>query len=215
MTSNLQRPLQETLSIPGPSGPLEAIVETPVNATVQNVAVICHPHPLYGGTMTNKVTHMLAKSCNELGLPTVRFNYRGVGTSAGSFDDGNGETADAVAVLDWVHERWPNAGLWLGGFSFGGGVAIRAAALREVRRLITVAPAIRLVTVDETKLPQCPWLVVQGDEDELIDAADVQRWVAGLPVSPDLVMLQGVQHFFHGRMNDLRQVVLDWVRRTA
>ena len=165
--------------------------------------------------MTNKVVHMLAKSCNDLGLPAVRFNYRGVGASAGSYDEGNGETDDAVAVLDWVRDRWPDAGLWLGGFSFGGSVAIRASLRREVRRLITVAPAIQRVAVDSAKLPDCPWLLVQGDDDELVDAAETQRWVATLASPPDLVMLHGVQHFFHGRMNDLRQVVLDWVRRTS
>ncbi|HEY6642410.1 alpha/beta hydrolase [Povalibacter sp.] len=215
MTLNTPRPLIETLRIPGPAGELEAILETPPDTVAENVIVICHPHPLYGGTMTNKVVHMLAKACNELGVPSVRFNYRGVGRSAGAYAEGNGETDDAVAVLDWAHERWPDAGLWLGGFSFGGAVAIRAAVRREVRRLITVAPAIRRVAVDDGNLPQCPWLVVQGDQDELVDSADIQRWVASLSTPPELVMLEGVQHFFHGRMNDLRQVVLDWARRTA
>lgn len=214
MSLDAPRPVAETVTIAGPAGSLEAIVETPPGAAT-NVAVICHPHPQYGGTMTNKVVHMLAKACNELGLPAVRFNYRGVGASVGTYADGDGETDDAVAVLDWARERWPGAGLWLGGFSFGGAVAIRAAARRDVRRLITVAPAIRRVAVDAANLPACPWLIVQGDEDELVDAGDIQRWVAALPAPPELVMLQGVQHFFHGRMNDLRQTVLDWVRRAA
>ncbi len=215
MTSSMPRPAVETVTITGPAGSLEAIVETPAGSTARQVAVICHPHPLYGGTMTNKVVHMLAKACNDLGLPAVRFNYRGVGASAGAYAEGDGETDDAIAVLDWARERWPDADLWLGGFSFGGAVAIRAAVRRDVRRLITVAPAIRRVTVDVANLPTCPWLVVQGDADELVDAADIQRWAATLPVPPELVMLQGVQHFFHGRMNDLRQVVLDWARRTS
>jgi len=215
MTVNTPRPVAEMLTIAGPVGPLEVIVETPPGSAAENVAVICHPHPLYGGTMTNKVVHMLAKACNELGLPSVRFNYRGVGASAGAYGEGNGETDDAIAVLDWARARWPQAGLWLGGFSFGGAVAIRAAVAREVRRLITVAPAIRRVAVDNANLPACPWLLVQGDEDELVDPADIQRWVTTLPAPPELVMLQGVQHFFHGRMTDLRQVVIDWVRRTS
>jgi uncharacterized protein len=215
MSANLARPAAESVTIAGPAGSLEALLETPAGADGSRVAVICHPHPVYGGTMTNKVVHMLAKACNELGLPSVRFNYRGVGASAGTYDEGNGETDDAVAVLDWAQARWPHAGLWLGGFSFGGAVAIRAAVMREVRRLITVAPAIRRVAVDNASLPACPWLVVQGDEDELVDPADIQRWVTTLPAPPELVMLQGVQHFFHGRMTDLRQVVIDWVRRTS
>lgn len=214
MSLNTPRPATQPVTIAGPAGSLEAIVDTPPDSAATNVAVICHPHPLYGGTMTNKVAHMLAKACNDLGVPAVRFNYRGVGASAGAYAEGDGETDDAVAVLDWARERWPGAGLWLGGFSFGGAVAIRAAVRRDVRRLITVAPAIRRVAVDAANLPTCPWLIVQGDDDELVDASDIQRWVAALPAPPELVMLQGVQHFFHGRMNDLRQVVLDWVRRT-
>src|SRR6188472_4665225 len=107
-TSTPQRPLSESLFIPGPGGPLEAIVETPAEVVPQAVAVICHPHPVYGGTMTNKVVHMLAKSCNELGLAAVRFNYRGVGASEGVYAEGDGETDDAVAVLDWTRERWPS-----------------------------------------------------------------------------------------------------------
>ncbi len=214
MSLNAPRPVTQAVTIAGPAGVLEAIVDTPPDSAATQIAVICHPHPLYGGTMTNKVVHMLAKACNDLGVPAVRFNYRGVGASAGAYAEGDGETDDAIAVLDWARERWPGAGLWLGGFSFGGAVAIRAAVRRDVRRLITVAPAIRRVAVDAANLPTCPWLIVQGDDDELVDVADIQRWVATLPVPPELVMLQGVQHFFHGRMNDLRQVVLDWVRRT-
>ncbi|HKE95170.1 MAG TPA: alpha/beta fold hydrolase [Povalibacter sp.] len=215
MNSLLQRPLQENLTIPGPAGVLEAIVESPVDVPVRNVAVICHPHPLQGGTMTNKVVHMLAKACNELGLPSVRFNYRGVGASIGSYDEGNGETDDALAVLDWASERWPDAGLWLGGFSFGGAVAIRAAVQRDVRRLITVAPAIQRVAVDTTTLPTCPWLVIQGDQDELVDVSEIRSWVATLAAPPELVVLPGAGHFFHGRMNDLRSSVLGWARRAS
>ena len=205
-----QRPVTEKLFIAGPAGPLEAIIETPLNASSTEVAVICHPHPVYGGTMTNKVVHMLAKSCNELGLASVRFNYRGVGASEGNYAEGDGETDDAVAVLDWAAARWPSAGVWLAGFSFGGAVAIRAAVRRDVQRLITVAPAIDRVPVRIDHLPTCPWLLIQGDHDELVDPAHIQQWVNSLAMPPDVVMLQGVEHFFHGRMNDLRQTVLDW-----
>jgi alpha/beta superfamily hydrolase len=215
MSSNPPRPVTENVVVAGPSGPLEAIVDSPPEAVAPSVAVICHPHPLHGGTMTNKVVHMLAKACNELGLPAVRFNYRGVGASEGKYDEGNGETDDAVAVLDWVQQRWPGAGLWLGGFSFGGAVAIRAAVEREVERLITVAPAVQRVPVGADNLPTCPWLLVQGDRDELVDATQTQRWAMALRQPPEVVVMEGVEHFFHGRMNDLRTVVLDWVRRTS
>ena len=205
-----------TLQIPGPAGTLEALLDEPASlSSPQSVAVICHPHPLYGGTMTNKVVYSLAKAFNEAGIVAVRFNYRGVGASTGTYDDGNGETADALAVLEWAAQRWSGARLCLGGFSFGGAVAIRAAAARDVARLVTIAPAIRRVSVDESSLPQCPWLIVQGDQDELVDPNDIQQWAQALPESPSLVMLNGVEHFFHGRLNELRQAVVRWLIELA
>lgn len=206
----------QALTIPGPAGTLEALLDVPsAIAEPESVAVICHPHPQYGGTMTNKVVYSIARAFNEAGAPSVRFNYRGVGKSTGSYDDGNGETDDAIAVLDWVAQRWPGARLCLGGFSFGGAVAIRAATARDVTRLVTVAPAIRRVTVDEGSLPQCPWLIVQGDRDELVDPNDIQQWAQALPESPRLAVLNGVEHFFHGRLNELRQVVVQWLIELA
>jgi len=205
----------QSVAITGPAGNIEALVDIPADATASAVGVICHPHPLHGGTMTNKVVHTLAKAFNDVGAPTVRFNYRGVGASTGVYADGNGETDDALAVLDWATQRWPGAQLWLGGFSFGGAVAIRASVAFSrapgIARLVTVAPAIRRVSVDDNKLPQCPWLIVQGDRDELVDPADIQQWAQALPVHPRLAMLDGVEHFFHGRLNDLRTTVVDWL----
>src|SRR5687767_2986180 len=205
----------QSVSITGPAGNIEALLDTPAAATANAVGVICHPHPLHGGTMTNKVVHTLAKAFNDVGAPAVRFNYRGVGASAGVYDDGNGETQDALAVLDWAAQRWPGAQLWLGGFSFGGAIAIRASVASshalKITRLVTVAPAIRRVSVDSSTLPQCPWLIVQGDRDELVDPADIQQWVQALSVQPRLSMLSGVEHFFHGRLNDLRTTVVSWL----
>jgi alpha/beta superfamily hydrolase len=193
-----------------------ALLDEPIDVgSPDSIAVVCHPHPQYGGAMTNKVVYSLAKAFNEAGATAVRFNYRGVGASTGTYDDGNGETADALAVLEWAAQRWPGAKLCLGGFSFGGAVAIRAAAARDVARLVTVAPAIRRIPVDDSSLPQCPWLIVQGDQDELVDPNDIQRWAEGLTESPRLVMLNGVEHFFHGRLNDLRQVVTRWLIELA
>jgi uncharacterized protein len=211
MSAHLTRPVTERTAIAGPAGALEALLDLPAGADGARVAVICHPHPVYGGTMTNKVVHMLAKSFNEVGVPTVRFNFRGVGASAGSYDEGEGETQDTLAVIDWAVQRWPGAALWAAGFSFGGAIAIRAAAARDAQRLVTVAPAINRVPVDTATLPRCPWLIVQGDHDELVDAGDVQRWVATLPAPPQLALLAGVDHFFHGRLNELRTVVLEWL----
>ena len=215
MTASAPTPTR-TLQIPGPAGTLEALLDEPAAlSSPGSVAVVCHPHPLYGGTMTNKVVYSLAKAFNEAGATAVRFNYRGVGASTGAYDEGNGETADAQAVLDWAAQRWPGAKLWLGGFSFGGAVAIRAAATRDVIRLVTVAPAIRRVSVDPGSLPQCPWLIVQGDRDELVDPRDIQQWAQELSEAPRLAMIEGVEHFFHGRLNELRQTVVRWLLELA
>lgn len=223
MSPLIVRPIAESPAITGPAGAIEALLETPADASGAplaaigrpRIAVICHPHPLQGGTMTNKVVHMLAKACNELGVPAVRFNYRGVGASAGNYDEGNGETEDALAVVDWVRTRWPEAELWLGGFSFGGAVAIRAASQRDTQRLVTVAPAVHRIPVDASRMPTCPWLLVQGDNDELVDAGEIQQWAATLATPPRLALLPGVDHFFHGRMNELRELVIQWVKQTS
>ena len=214
MNEAVSRPHVERLSIAGPSGNLEGMLETPVDADSSHVAVICHPHPVYGGTMTNKVVHMLAKAFNELGVPAIRFNYRGVGASAGVYDEGRGETLDTLAVVHWAQARWPQARIWLGGFSFGGAVALRTAAQIQPARLVTVAPAIQRVDVTRVQLPQCPWLVVQGDADELVNAQEVQAWAQSLTPPPDFVLLSGVDHFFHGRLNELRDAVVRWIGGT-
>src|ERR1700722_3706332 len=129
----VRAPRAERLAIAGPAGKLEALIETPVSegsagGDVSAFGVVCHPHPLYGGTLDNKVVHTLARAFEERGAPTIRFNFRGVGESAGSYDEGRGETEDALAVIAFGRARWPQAALWLGGFSFRGAAAGLAAA---------------------------------------------------------------------------------------
>jgi alpha/beta superfamily hydrolase len=215
MSANLIRPTTERITIAGPAGTLEALLEIPAGADGSRVAVICHPHPVYGGTMTNKVVHMLAKAFNERGVPALRFNFRGVGASEGRYDEGEGETLDALAAIDWAVQRWPGAALWAAGFSFGGAIAVRAAVARDAQRLVTVAPAVHRFAVSGAELPRCPWLLIQGDNDELVDAGEIQRWVATLVSPPQLALLSGVDHFFHGRLNELRAVVLEWLDATG
>lgn len=199
------------ISIPGPSGVLEALLDVPADPRENYVAVICHPHPLHGGTMTNKVAHMLAKAFVSVGAPAVRFNFRGVGGSAGEYADGIGETDDAIAVIDWVQAQWPQASVLLGGFSFGGAVAIRAASRRPVAALVTVAPAVDRVDVPTAALPRCPWLVVQGEADEVVPALAVNQWLSALSTMPELVVLPDVGHYFHGTLNRLKDEVVKWV----
>jgi hypothetical protein len=190
---------------------LEAIVED-TGSDGHSYAVICHPHPLMGGTMDNKVVTTIGRALRGNGVPTLRFNFRGVGASAGAFDRGVGETADADAVASWGTSRWPGRSLVVAGFSFGGYVAWRLALQRELRCLITVAPAIQLIEGSPIAAPPCPWLIVQGDSDDVVDPAAVIRWANVLNPKPRLVVLPGVGHFFHGRLHDLQDAVSDAIR---
>jgi alpha/beta superfamily hydrolase len=205
----------------GPAGALQALIETPVpplgegDAETSHFGVVCHPHPLAGGTMDNKVVYTVARAFLDCGVPTIRFNFRGVGGSEGEFDAGAGETGDALAVIAHGRARWPRATLWLAGFSFGGGVAIRAAALAECGALVTVAPALSRTAGPAFSWPACPWLIVQGDADDVVDPAEVRSVAASVTPAPHLRMLAGAGHFFHGRLPELRQTVVQFLHETA
>ena len=201
-------PRAQPLSIAGPAGPIEALLEDPQVEPRVGFGVVCHPHPLYGGTMTNKVVHTVARSLQEQGMPTVRFNYRGVGQSAGQYDEGRGETADALAVVAWGRERWPGVPLTLAGFSFGSMVALLATPAAQPAELITVAPAVANARFSAVERPACPWLIIQGTADEVVDYAQVEAFAARFAPPPALRLLPGVDHFFNGRLPELRDVVL-------
>jgi alpha/beta superfamily hydrolase len=154
--------------------------------------------------------HSVARALNDLGLPTLRFNYRGVGASEGHYADGLGETDDALAAADWLARRYPGAPLWLAGFSFGAVVAWRAASQRPVARLVSIAPPVeRMADVIAGLRPACPWLVVQGDADDVVACAGVRDYAARLVPPPELVVLPGVDHFFHGKLSLLKTVLTE------
>jgi uncharacterized protein len=213
----MKPPRGERVRIAGPAGEIEALLEVPAEQRAADghalggFGVVCHPHPLYGGTLDNKVVYTLARAFVELGVPTIRFNFRGVGASAGRYDEGRGETADALAVIAYGRERWPGASLWLGGFSFGGAVAVRAAAQAAPERLVTVAPGITRVAMEGGASPACPWLIVQGDADDVIEPAAVLEWAARQATAPVVRLLPGAGHFFHGRLHELRATVLEFL----
>ena len=212
-------PRAENVQIGGPAGRLEAVVEDPSPGKMPPAfLVVCHPHPLHGGAMTNKVVTTLARTAHAQGVPSLRFNFRGVGASEGAFDEGRGETQDALAVVAFGRQRWPDASLWLAGFSFGGVVALRASTTRGVgivEKLVTVAPALgrNFGSVREVSVPSCPWLVVQGDADEVIDGGLVIDWAGELDPAPQLQVLPGVGHFFHGHLNTLQDAVAAFLRK--
>ena len=194
--------------IPGPAGVLEGITACPDKETRGAVAVILHPHPLYGGTLNNKVVHYLSRTCNQLGIPSLRFNFRGVGESGGVYDDGRGETEDCLAVLDWVQERRPGFDIWLAGFSFGAYVAYRSVHSHpRISHLLTVAPPVNLFDFGSLPTPTCSWTLIQGEQDELVPAARVANWVDTLPVQPRKILLPA-DHFFHGQFNAMQAALL-------
>ena len=197
--------------IEGPAGKLEVKVEEPDNPAPQApVAVLCHPHPLHGGSLTNKVVHILASTMNRLGAMAVRFNFRGVGRSEGEFDNMVGELEDLRAVVEWVRKQYPGAPLWLGGFSFGAQVALKLHAQLGAERLLVAAPPLSLYGTDDLPGIAIPWLVIQGSEDEVIDAGQVRDWVARQTDNPPrLIWLDGAGHFFHGRLNEVREAVIE------
>jgi len=202
-------PRSERFFIDGPAGKLEALLETP-NDLVEPaaVAVVCHPHPQHQGTMLNKVAHTLSRSFVQLGAPALRFNFRGVGRSEGEFADAVGEVDDAIAAMDFLRSRWPQAALWLGGFSFGAQVSLAAAQQRDVKWLVTIAPPVERMKLAEFRIPECPWLLVQGGADEVVDPRGVADWAKSLEPAPAFEWLPGVGHFFHGHLNELREIII-------
>ncbi len=209
----MKRLVEKKASIDGPAGRIEALVSEPESAPA--VAVLCHPHPQHGGTMNNKVVHTLARTLAGRGFATIRFNFRGVGESEGSYADGRGEVEDARAIIDHARQHWPGLPVWLGGFSFGAMVAIVAAADQDIAGLVSVAPPVDRLDIAEIAQPRCRWLILIGDEDELVDVDTVVEWVNQLDPGPQLRVLEGVDHFFHGRLTQLGECVLAWMDEEA
>lgn len=195
------------ISIDGPAGAIECTIDEPAQAP-RGVAVLCHPHPQHGGTLDNKVVQTLARAFLQLGYRAVRFNFRGVGASAGSWDEGRGEVDDALAVI--AAHRDASLPLALGGFSFGGFVAAEA-----TRRLADSAPIERLVLIGPATsrfdVPVVPpdTVVVHGEADDVVPLAATLDWAR--PQVLPVIVLPGVGHFFHGQLTLLKnQVVQAW-----
>lgn len=209
--SGLHFPLAANpITISGPVGLLQGIISPPSMTTSSTrVAIICHPHPLYGGTMTNKVVTTTARAFNELGFWSVCFNYRGVGESEGSYGAGIGEAEDLQAVLTWVKQKFSTDVIWLAGFSFGAYVATQVAAKdKSIGQLVTIAPAVTNFDFEESRSITCPWLLIMGEADEVVPVSEVRAWMKQLPVTIHAIFLPNVSHFFHGHLVELRQQLI-------
>lgn len=204
-------PTVPKINIPGPAGALEADVQLKPDARA--LAVVCHPHSLHGGSMDNKVVTTVVRLFAELGASVVRFNFRGVGASGGRFDDGHGEGEDLRAVVEWLRAQPDQAGLplWLAGFSFGSYVSARMASALDADRLLSIAPPVGKWDFASIQRIPGPWLVVMGDQDEIVDAGQVHRWVESVQPSPQLIRMPTATHFFHGLIVDMKnRINLAW-----
>ncbi len=202
---------EERVEIPGPAGALEAALRPAGDGPLAGAgyaAVVCHPHPLYGGTMDNKVVVTLARAYAELGIPTLRFNFRGTGNSGGEHDEGIGEAGDLRAAAAWLREHSGAQRLLLAGFSFGSGVVSNVCRdLEGVAHALLVAPPVGRYNFAEATTFPCPVAVVMGDQDELVDPDSVYHWVGTVEPSPDLLRFPESTHFFHGHLVELRERV--------
>lgn len=206
-------PRSEKLTFEGPAGDLECLLDTPSDGEPVAAAVVCHPHPMHGGTMQNKVAHTLARSFLGCGFAVLRFNFRGVGSSEGSFDDGDGEVQDVLAGITFMRKRFSVLPVWLAGFSFGAAMSIRAAIEAEVAGLVSVAPAAFRLGGKLLAQPECPWLIVQGEDDELVPIDESVQWLDSLEPGPEFVVFPETTHFFHGKLIDLRETVRAFVEQ--
>jgi len=199
----------------GPAGRLEAILWAPSDPVRQRpslAAVVCHPHPLFGGTMHNKVVYQSAKSLDALGIPVLRFNFRGAGLSEGEHDRGDGEQGDVRAGLDFLGTQFPGVPLLLAGFSFGACVGLRVGCEHpRVSHLIGLG--IPVNSTDFSFLSQCkkPKLFVHGSQDEYGAIEKVRTLVASLPGENHLLVVEGVNHFFAGKLNEVDVAIKNWL----
>jgi len=210
-----------SLFLDGPAGRLEALLNAGAEDAT-HAALVCHPHPLFGGTLHNKVVFHTMKALNSFGFPVLRFNFRGAGLSHGEHDEGNGEVEDVRAALDWLDAEF-HLPLVFAGFSFGAAVGLRAACSdSRVKAAIAVGiPAgpvaartevPRTYTLDFLRECAKPKLFVSGARDQFGPRATLEALVASVPEPKKLVLVEGADHFFEGRLRELREAIEQWVK---
>jgi len=199
----------------GPAGRLEAILWRPAAPSRHLpplATMVCHPHPLFGGTMHNKVVYQTAKALDALGLPVLRFNFRGVGLSAGEHDRGNGEKDDVRAAIQFLKQEFPHIPVLLAGFSFGAWVGLRVGC-EDPRVAYLVGLGIPVNSTDFSFLKECekPKLFVHGGNDQFGSVDKVQSVVGSIPGENQLVIVEGVDHFFFGKLDGLSKAIDSWL----
>lgn len=198
--------------IQGPAGGLEYRLDMPADEP-RAVAVICHPHPLFQGTMDNKVVYSLARSAQSCGVVALRFQFRGVGSSDGPHDKGVGEAEDTAFLLAELRRIWPQCPALLMGFSFGSYMAIKVAAQTDdLSGLVAIAPPLVYAGDADVPQPQCNWLVIHGDADDVVSYEETRTRAMQMAQPPEFHTIAGVGHFFHGELTQLRDLVETWLQ---
>ncbi len=199
---------QDTLMLDGPAGKLEVLATYPDVDSKKTVGIICHPNPLHEGTMNNKVVTTVARAFEHLGLATVRFNFRGVGKSEGSYGNETGEMDDLLCVIQWVQDKFPGHQIWLAGFSFGSFIAAAVANKTDfASQLFSIAPAVNWHDFSQLNRITCPWHAVIAEADEIVPFDEVMAYVKNPPSPLDYHVMPGASHFFHGLLIELRDLI--------
>ncbi len=214
-TDKLAIPGEHPFNFNGGAGHLEGVLTVPEGANKQYIALLGHPHSLQGGTMNNKVVTTIARVFKELGIASIRFNFRGVGQSTGTYDEGIGESEDMLALARLWQRDIPTVNFFFAGFSFGSYVAYRAAAQCNHVMLITIAPSVQHYDYAEFTPAPAPWVIVQGDEDEVVPMQLVLDFAAQFKPPLPVLRFSETGHFFHGKLIDLKLRLLDAIRTQA
>jgi alpha/beta superfamily hydrolase len=196
----------------GTVGRLEALLWTVTEAEPEMASLVCHPHPLFGGTMHNKVVFRVARTLHDLGLPVLRFNFRGAGLSEGAYDEGRGEQDDVRVALDWLAARFPAKPILLAGFSFGALVGLGVGAKDErVQGLVGLGLPVKRAEPEFLRDCSKPKLFLHGSNDQFSDVNEIRAFVATIPEPKQLVIVPGVDHFFTGKLDEVDRALREWL----
>lgn len=202
------------INIPTPQGHLEGILKPEEEGSQPRYAgLVCHPHPLYGGTMHNKVVFKVAQTLQSMNIPTLRFNFRGVGHSSGTYDEGRGEMDDVRYSLEFLSRHYPSIPVILGGFSFGSYVGLRVAAVDDrVQAMIGLGVPARMFDLETLQGSHKPKLFIHGTDDELAPYELARKWFEQLPAPKSMVAVPGADHFFQGHLDEVQAIIINFVR---